>query len=295
MSKRNQFVRILFWSVFVLSFILFSCASKKPIWGDPQTGFILQYRIAPEQMMNYKMSIGAVTSMDIMGQTMETTSNVNLNYSMKGTGIDNQKNLLAQIGIEALDIVISGMQGKTTLRTSPLVGKSFGLTLSPTGNEIEFIGIESIPKINFGEMEGGERSVQPYFSDIFPDLSNNPIKVGDTWTGQKEYHEPMGSLDLTIKVESTNILEDFETIGDLECARIRTESKGTVSGAGSQEEMYMMFNGDLESTSIWYFAFKEGVFVRMEAEQNLDANIDIGDMGNIPMVTKDSIKIELIR
>ncbi len=294
MSKRNQFVRILFWCVLVLSFTFFSCASKKPLWGDPQTGLILQYRMAPDQMLNYKASIGGVTSMNIMDQKMETTTDVNLNYSIKGTGIDEKKNLLTQIGIEALDIVFSSMEGKMTVQTSSLIGKSFGLTFSPIGNEIEFVGIESVPKINFGEMEGGERSIQSYFIDILPDLSINPIKVGETWIGQKEYKEPSGAFDLTVNLESNNVLEGLETIGDKECARIETQSTGIITGSGSQQGMNMVFNGKLKSTSTWYFAYQEGLFVKETAEQVLDAKIDLGDMGVIPIVTNDTLAIELV-
>ncbi|MBN2028874.1 hypothetical protein JW824_01400 [bacterium] len=293
MSNRNRGFHILFWSLLIVSFLILSCASKKPMWGDPQTGLILQYRIEKDQALNYNISLDQNSVMDIMGQSMETETDINLDFNMKCTEIDNQKNMITQVDLETLNITMDGMQGRSNINTSALIGKSFGMSLSPIG-EKEFIDIESVPKINFGEMSGGERSIESFFSDILPQLSTEPVKVGESWIIQTEYDEPMGEMDLLVKLESNNMLDGLETIDGVECARIETHSTGTVSGSGSQGGMYMVFVGDLESTSTWYFAYKEGLFIKETVEQVLDAEIDLGDMGVLPMVMTDTLKMKLM-
>ena len=80
----------------------------------------------------------------------------------------------------------------------------------------------------------------------------------------------------------------------MECARIKTQLTGTVSGSGSTGGTYMVFTGDLESTSTWYFAYREGLFVNETAEQVINAEIDLGDMGVLPMIMTDAYEMKWI-
>lgn len=292
MFNKKQSICILFGCVLVLPFLIFNCASKKSIWGDPQTGLILQYRIAQDQLLNYSVSANQISKIDMMGQTMETTTDVNLDFTMKGMGTDDQKNLLSQISINTLDISVNSMMGTNKINTAALIGKSFSMSLSPTGKK-EFIDIESVPKMDFGEMSG-EQSIRSYFIQLFPELSEESVKIGKSWTVQSETNEMNGNLDLLIKLESNNTLEGLETIDGMECARIKTEATGTVSGSGSQGGMNITFTGDLNTTSTWYFAYKEGQYLKETAEQILDAKIDLGEMGVIPLTQKTTTEIKLI-
>jgi hypothetical protein len=293
MSDKTRYLRILFGCLVILSFLITSCASKKPVWGDPQTGLILQYRLAQDQILKYNISTDQSSVMNMMGQSMETLTDVNVDFTMECTEVDDQNNILTQVTLEAIDITMDGMQGKSNINTTDLIGKSFGISLSSIG-EKEFIGIEDVPEINFGEMSGGNRSVQAFFTEIIPQLSPDPVKVGESWTVQKEYTEPMGDLELLIKFESTSTLDGLETIEGVECARVQSQLEGTVSGAGSTGGMYMVFTGELTSTSTWYFDFKEGLYVRESAEQIMDAEIDLGDMGVLPMVMTDKYEMRLV-
>lgn len=292
MLKRKRSIIILFWSLLVLSILVFSCASKKPMWGDPQTGLILQYRIAQDQTLNYNVSVDQTSEIDFMGQVMETLTDVNLDFTMTGTGMDDQNNQLSRVNIDTLDIEVESMQGNMNINTAALIGKSFSMSLSPTGQK-DFIDIESVPKMNFGEMSG-EQSIKSYFIELFSELSTDPIKVGDSWMVQSEFNESTGALDLLIKLESQNTLDGLETVDGKECARILSQYTGTITGAGSQGGMNLTMEGDLESTATWYFAYKEGLFIKEIEEQVLDAKIDLGSMGVLPMTQKTTIETKLI-
>ena len=132
----------------------------------------------------------------------------------------------------ALNIVINSMQGTSNINTGNLLGKSFGLVLTPTGQK-EFIDIDSVPKMNFGE-KSREQSIRSYFIELFSELSADPVKVGESWTVQSKFNEISGVPDLLIKLESQNTLDGLETIEGMECARIVSQYTGTVSGSGSR-------------------------------------------------------------
>ena len=294
MLHKNQFVSFMTLGIIILLLTTVGCATSMPIWGDPQTGLILKYNIAQDQVLNYRNASDSNQTMDMMGQSMKTSTKFNMDYNIKGAGADDQNNLLTQVSINDFAINISSMQGEMAPDTSRLKGKSFGVSFSPKGDEIEFTGIDDLPKIDFGQMSGGEQSVKRYFLDLLPNLSDDPIKVGGTWTDQNEYIIEQGPLELTLKGETTSVLEGLETIRGMECVRIKTQGKSTVEGSGNVMGNELNIKGDIDLTSTWYFAYKKGLFVKASAEEDADAIIEVGTMGEIPQVSKTNIEIDLV-
>jgi hypothetical protein len=295
MLHKNQFVSFTALGFVVFCLVLAGCAMKKPMWGDPETGFILKYNITQDQVLNYKSVADSIETTNMMGQSIEASTKFNMDYNIKGTGADDQDNLLTQVTINDFGINISSsMQGEIAPDTSGLKGKSFGVSFSPIGDEIEFIGIDDLPKIDFGQMSGGEQNVSRYFLDILPNLSDDPIKVGGTWSYQKEYNIEQGPLGITMKVESTNILEGLETVKGMECVRIKTQGKGTVEGSGNVMGTELKIKGDVDSTATWYFAYKKGLFVKVSGEEDVDLIIEAGTMGDIPQVSKVKVETGLV-
>jgi hypothetical protein len=110
MLRKIQFIRFTFLGVTVLSLILAGCLAKKTIWGDPQTGLILEYRIPQDQSLRYKNTSETNQTIDMMGQSMETSTKMLMDYSIKGAGTDNQNNLLTQVNINDFSMLLTGLQ-----------------------------------------------------------------------------------------------------------------------------------------------------------------------------------------
>ena len=294
MSHKNQFVSFAALGIIVFSLALAGCAIETPIWGDPETGLILRYNIAQDQVLNYKSTSKSDQTTDMMAQSIESSTKFNMDYNIKGAGTDDQNNLLTQVSINDFAFNISGMQGEMALDLSLLKGKSFGVSFSPKGDEIEFTGIDDLPKINLGQMSLVELSVKRYFLDLLPNLSDEPVKVGGTWTDQKEYTIEEGPLELTLKAETTSVLEGLETVKGMECVRIKTQGKSTVEGSGNVMGNELNIKGDTDSTTTWYFAYKKGLFVKASREQDADGIIEAGGMGEIPQISKTKAEIDLV-
>lgn len=279
----------------ILFTVFFGCAAKKPIWGDPKTGFILNYRLASGQTWAYHTTTKQSTNMEMMGQPIDIETDILFNYSLKGIGSDEQKNLLAEVSIDTANITADSPQGKQTFDLSPLIGKNFGLTLSPMGEELQYSGIDSLPEIDFGQMSGGKRNARSFFLNPFPNLPQNPIKIGETWTVIDERTMPQGSMEITVKTESTNIIEKLEFVDSMECLKINIQSTGTLDGAGQQMGMDMIFEGDLESTATMYFAYKKGIFVKLTSEQFAEATIAVTGQTSmtIPLTQETNTEIRL--
>jgi hypothetical protein len=294
MLRKIQFIRFTVLGVTVLSLILAGCLAKKTIWGDPQTGLILEYRIPQDQSLQYKNTSETNQTIDMMGQSMKISTKILIDYSIKGTATDDQNNLLTQVNINDFSMLLTGMQGETTPDTSALKGKSFGVSFSTKGKEIGFTGIKDLPKIDLGMMSGGEQGVDQFFQDLLPDLPAEPVKVGATWTEPIDNKIQQGPLEVTTKGEATNILEGLDTIKGMECVRIKSTTKSTVQGSGEMMGNEMNIKGEVKSLATWYFAYKKGLFIKASVEQDTDVKITAGSMGEIPQSSKMKLEIELI-
>jgi len=279
----------------ILFTVFFGCAAKKPSWGDPKTGFILNYRLAPGQILAYHTTTKQSTNMEMMGQPIDVETDILFNYSLKGIGSDEQKNILTEITLDTASITANSPQGKQTFDLSSLIGKNFGLTLSPMGEELQYSGIDSLPEIDFGQMSGGKRDAKSFFVNPFPNLPQNPIRIGETWTDKGERTMPQGNMEITVKTESKNIIEKLEIMDSVECLKINSQSTGTLDGEGQQMGMDMVFEGDLESTTTWYFAYKKGIFVKMTSEQFVEATIAVSGQTSmtIPLTQETNTEIRL--
>ncbi|UCE07744.1 MAG: hypothetical protein JSW07_06850, partial [bacterium] len=201
----KKYFKVLLLSCFCTLFLLllFTCAAKKPFWGDEKTGFILNYRLSPNQVWKYSSTSSQMTDMEQMGQTIETETNSMTLYTVTGKGLDNKKNLLATTTIDTMSVVSKGMGRENKFDLMPLIGKSFGLTFSPKGEELEFSGADTL-EVDFGMMGGGKRDAKSLFRSIFPDLPEKSVKIGETWTDNDTMTVPQGGMEINIKTESSH-------------------------------------------------------------------------------------------
>jgi hypothetical protein len=293
MRNRYQTHSILIVILSLLVTVLVGCASNKPSWGDPETGYILTYRIPAGQMYTYISTSDQSQIMEMMGRSMETETDIRLEYSVKGAGYDDQNNLLTEIAVDSIDMVMQSPRGERKPDLSSFTGKRFGLTLSTLGDELAFPGADTI-EVEMGGM-GGTRSIKTFFRNPFPDLTDKPVKIGDAWTSQEEETVPMGPISITLSSESSHVLEGTDTIDGIECLRIRSESTGMLEGTGDQMGNQIFFEGDLESTTTWYFAYKKGIFVQSTAEMFMEGTTAVTGQQNmtIPMTQEIQVHIRL--
>ncbi|MFQ6070615.1 MAG: hypothetical protein ACE5LC_08850 [Candidatus Aminicenantales bacterium] len=293
MHQRKSFKM---WTLFVPSIIivlyLAGCAVKRaPLWGDPQTGLILTYRLPKGEVLKYKRSGEFSQYYEIMGQTVELSASDSAEFSVALKGEKNG-NLLLSITIEAAEQSLVGPQGDLSPDVSPIVGRSFEMTISPLGKELELSGADSIRY----QSPDGERSVEADFQDTFPDLADRPVKVGDTWKSTWGVNDVVGSSESKIDFESENTLEGFETVEGFECARIASKLKGYLQGQGEQQGVEVAIDGNIEGTFTWYFAYKEGIFVKMISEGMGDMTVTVPSQGfTIPVTREYSGEVKLIK
>ncbi len=275
--------------------LLVGCAAKKPFWGDVEAGLILRYQLKPNQTWTFHASTKHNSTMEMMGQSMDTESNSTSQYTVKGIGQDDQKNLLTEITVDTMSYISQSPRGEHKHNLSPLIGKSFGLTLSPLGEEIEFSNTDSL-YVDLGMPGGGRRNIETFFRNPFPNLPPNPVKIGNTWTIQDEDTVPQSGLEIAVNTEGINTLERLETVDGIECLKIQSHIVATLDGAGQQMGAEVAFEGDLEGTTTWYFAYKKGVYVKLTSDTFMEGTAVVSGQTTmtIPMTQEAKTEIKLV-
>jgi hypothetical protein len=274
--------------------LLAGCAAKTANpWGDPKTGLILQYRMTEDQILKYQTSAEQTQSMEVMGQSIDTQSSSESGFSIKSKGLQ-EGNLLLGVTIDSMSINISSPQGELSPDMSSVLGKSFDMTLSSLGKELDVSGAEAI---EYDTGVGGKRSIVSNFQAAFPDLAGKPVKVGDTWTSTDIITEKTPELEIQISIESVNTLEGFETVDGMECVKVTADVTGTVMGQGEQMGLQLAIEGEVQGKATWYFAYKEGIFVMDTTSISTDATISTSGAQamNIPMKQEVTMETKLVK
>ena len=292
MNSCKNFKTAVGFFALILGFLFLSgCAAKSVnVWGDPETGLILKYRMPEGEVLNYLTSSETLQSMDVMGQIVDAEIQSSTAFSLQGIG-KKEDNLRLQVTIASIDMSIVSSQGEMNPDTSPVEGKSFEMVLSPLGEELELIGADAI---EFDLESEGTQNVESGFQTIFPNLSPNPVKLGDTWPSQDSIVEESDTGVMRIQSENVHTLDGFETVDGKECVRVKSEFKGKMDGEGNQQGMGLDYAGDVEGTDTWYFAYKEGLFVKMVSSIKVEGVITVEGQGlEIPFTREMKIEVGL--
>lgn len=293
--KSVQFNKVLLITALLVSLLLISCAANKPFSGTPETGLTFRYTLDKNVPHHYSSTSTSTQNMEMMGRSMETSSNSSIYFTFTGKEKDESNNLLFDITVDSMSSVANSMMGEQNIDFSSVIGKSFTLILSPFGEEIDYLNIDSL-QIDLGPMAGGKMSIKQYFRDQFPDLPEKSIKIGDKWTKSNTDTSQRMGMDIISKTESNNTFEGIENINGFECLKISTDSEGTIDGAGEQGGNEIVFEGYLEVSSTSYFAYKIGRFLSLESNVFMEGTVVISGANNMtmPMTTESKIKVILV-
>jgi len=268
--------------------ILAGCAGK----GKKESEFWV-YSMPEGRTLEYAKSEDVIQEMEVMGQAMEVTSRRDLGFSMApaaGEGTD----LTAEVTITSLEASMSSPQGDFEADGAPAIDKSFMMTFSPLGKEIDVSGAEDI---TYGQGPQGERSLHPDFAAFLPDLPGMPVKVGDTWTSTEEIPVNEQNSELLLKFEYLNTFLGFETMDGMKCAKVEAVITGSMSGSGEQMGAPLTFDGTMDGTETWYFAVEEGVFVKRSARLATSATVTVNGPQEmvIPMTMDMTTEVALVK
>ncbi len=251
---------------------------------------VLEYKMPSGRILTYQGKSEEAQVMEVMGQAMDTHTAGTNTFTFKAAG-SKDKNFLVGVRIDDVAVTVtSSAQGDLSPDMTSVKGKSFDMVLSPLGSEVDVTGAEAISY----DMGGETRNLGSAFKTFFPDLAGKPVKIGDSWPSSSSIEEKTGSMNIRVDLQNVNTLVGFETVDGLECAKISSDVTGTVTGTGNQGGADMTFSGTSKGKDVWYFAVKEGIYVKGATESTTQMSIDISAAGmTIPMnmTSKSEVKL----
>ena len=253
----------------------------------------LAYQFPEGKTLSYRDASTETQNMDVMGQSIAVKSLSSRDFSVKPKGMK-EGNYLLGVTIDAFKQTSETPQGELSADASTVTGKSFDMTLSRLGKEIDAAGAAAI---QFDLGAGGRRNLGAAFQAFFPDLPDRPVKTGDIWPSEDTVVDKsdMGTTSVIIKL--VNTVDGFETIDGYDCVRIKTTGKGTMKGTLDQNGTSLAVDGSVEGTVTWYFAIKEGIYVKADQKQSVAGTITAGAPANlvIPIAGENQEEIRLIK
>lgn len=273
--------------------MLAGCAAKTaPVWGDPQTGLILQYRMPEGQVLKYESWGETHQTLNVMGQTVDIDMASTNAFSVESKGKKENDHQLT-ITIDGMSIKIQSPQAELEPDMSTVIGKSFDMILSSLGKELELVGAEAI---EYDMGPEGIRNVAAGFQDVFPAVADRPVKVGDTWPDESTITEKSSNGEAIVRFSGVNTLEGFETIDGLECVKVSAKGSGTIEGKGEQQGVEFITEGEIKGTATWFFAYKEGIFVKQIIEGHAEGTVNVPSQGiDIPFTREMTSEIKLVK
>jgi hypothetical protein len=249
-------------------------AADRPAAQGPVT---LAYQFASGKVLSYQETGTQSQAMDIMGQTMTTTSTSGLSFTFTPKGAKGQDFEVGAV-IDAAKTDVQSAQGPMSPDMTSVIGKGFAMVISKLGKELDVAGAKAI---KYDSPTGGQRDMAASFQAFFPDLPDKPVKVGDTWPSEDTIVQQEGGGETTMHVVHTSTLDGFETVDGYECARIKVSSTGTIGGNMEQQGMPMTLAIKSLAQSTWYFAIKEGIYIKSENKGTLNGSIEVGAPANM--------------
>lgn len=244
---------------------------------SPQGAVTLAYQFPESRTLTYRTASTQIQNMEVMGQSMTTESVSTSDFTVKGKA-PKDGNLVLGVTIDAIKTDVSSPQGNLSPDMSVVVGKSFDMILSKLGQEIDVSGAEAI---KFNTPTGGSRDLSSGFQSFFSNVPDKPVKIGDSWPSEDSIVQKEGTGETRIHFTNQNTFEGIETVDGYECARIKAVVKGTITGSLEQQGVGVSIDMKMDGTDTWYFAIKEGIYVKSDMKAAIGGVVAVGEPANM--------------
>jgi len=274
--------------------LLPACAVKTARTGAAApaapAGISLEYKMPAGRALTYASDEEMGQVMDVMGQTIDAHTKSGGTFTFVAKGKKDQ-NLLLGVTIDDMSMAITGPMGDQSPDMSGVKGKTFDMTLSPLGSEIDVSGAEAITYTT----ANGTSDVASGFKLFFPDLPGKPVKVGDTWESTAGLDRKSDGMNVRLDFKNLETFDGLETVDGRECARIKSQVTATISGTGSQQGMDVAMSGTGKGTNTWYFDIKDGIYVKSTSDMTMEMAISVSAAGmTIPMTMTQKGELTLV-
>jgi len=261
--------------------------------GHASDSYKLKYKMKKGTTLNYTMDSKMESLLEVMGSENESTTKSKAKIKITLEGENKDGNLTYLMVYESMLIeLISSMMDSTFKNPEGLIGKRVRKTITPNGDQIESVELDSI-KLGMLAQSGGLSSAR----EFFPNLPEHELKMGEkiSMTDVDSLNSFGGTVVSKSDMEFT-LLGKEKKLG-YDCLKIDVKGTVNVEGDGSMQGMKFFMEGDGDFQRTIYFAPKEGLLVAAENQTDMEMTAAFtGQMSmTIPITQSVKSTITLIK
>ncbi len=254
--------------------------------GYASDSYKLKYKMKKGTTLNYTMESTMESLQEVMESEIVLTTQSKAKIKITSEGENKDGNLIYIMVYESMVIeLLSSMMDSTFKDPEGLIGKRVKKTITPRGDQIESVELDSI-KLGMLGHSGGLASGR----EFLPNLPEDELKMGQA-VSQTDVDSLNAFGGTTVsKSEAKFTLIGNETKSGYDCLKI--DVKGTVSleGNGLMQGMKFFIEGDGDFQRTLYFAPKEGVLVFSEDQTDIEMTIAITGQMSMTIPSTQSVK-----
>jgi len=251
-----------------------------------QDSFNLTFKLEKGKTYFYRTNSTVETTQNMMGTEM--TINVLSKSKLKLEVTDatpTQTEIVTSF--DSLYSKTSGMQGDQENNGEGVVGKKTKYVYDNYGKKLKKIEVDAIPSQGMGDLGGS--------SNLFYQLTEKPMKVGETWSVSRtdttktgEDGKMITKSDIDCKVDGK------ETYKGAACLKISVTGKIKIEGAMVQQGFNIVLEGSGKTGGYFYYDIAKGLMLFTDTNTDVDLTAAIPDQSiTIPITTKTKAKVEL--
>ncbi len=290
MKRQSKLLPVV--TILLLIIIFSGCAVKTKMLAPPPQAPVLKYVMPDGQTFTYKVSSGFYQTMSIRGIPLKTTVLKDMVVTFYQIAFA-EKAYQVVMMINDVSMKVTAPGTNITPNLSKIPGKTFEMTVTNSGEEIGLIGAD---ELTYTIGKEGEHSLESEFEHFFPDLPEQPLLIGDTWTTTDTIDASDSGMETIIMTRSENTLAGYELIKGHECAKITSEYTSTVTSSGIQEGANIDTTVEMEGTEILYFDYKMGVLVLQTSTGSGDGTVKVSGQKEMTLSMSQTVtsKLELV-
>lgn len=257
--------------------------------GYASDSYKLKYKMKKGTTLNYTMDSKMESLQEVMGSEIESTTQSKAKIKITMEGENKDGNLTYLMVYESMLIeLFSSMMDSTFKDPEGLIGKRVKKTITPNGDQIESVELDSI-KLGMLPQGGGLTSGR----EFLPNLPKDELKMGQTVSQTDVDSINTFGGAMVSKSEAKFTLIGNETKSGYDCLKIDVKGMVNVEGDGLMQGMKFFIEGDGDFQRTLYFAPKEGVLVSSEDQTDIEMTIAITGQMNMTIPSTQSTKSSL--
>jgi hypothetical protein len=287
MFRSTAIIRLIFL-LLTVGFIQ-SCKLVDSILKTDKSGIKLCYSFSDVGSLNYKQIQKIEQEIEVSGQVIKVNINQSADFNVFESFVKDGLTRL-EVKLNSLVFIIDAGGQKASSDLKDLAGREFRFSISETGRET---GLEEAEAIDFEIVQSEKANLTSIFKGFFPDVKMGIVNPGDTWNSSDTiiYRDSLRSSELILN--NLHTLNGIVEMDGYNCAEIRNEFSGTIMAKANTRGMEIITEARLKGTSIWYFAFNKGIFIRESSSGNANGIIRT-PQGEMKLLRRFSNEVNLV-